>query len=622
MYDSIILVNSKAELNIVFDLYNELMHIGKKVLIVTTDNVNVSDKRYFIRGFQYYQNFFPSNSFDIEQKASDLFYSLAKEEVSNNLSLQKLTMYKGVSLWELSVHYVFVELFLILSNFNMLEAVLNTEEPSEVYVINDINRLKEMLGLLCKERKISFFVRNKTNKRILDVKKFFCKFIVLARKIKRFFVSLRFLFSRLIKFKNLNKKYKVIFFSSVGRYLNSILPVMLKYNNEQRLVVDPSLGSSKTLKEFGIDYMDFYGYSLYDPFNLQTRGLLKRIQDTINKNAFFDRKVQYKGVYIGRLLVDTFERLICEIFPDNIQKINAIRRITSLHRPEVVAVINYSPDIVLTAKSLSIATVAIQNGFINELCFFGGSVIADAVTVEGNYWKEYLLRKKDIDSNRIYVTGSAKFDAIIKNRFNIKDSSKMLNLDPTKKTVIFAGSGRTDFGGTDLNIGILKDEKIKQLESVYIAMRNIREANLIVKLHPYENDFNLYEKMAKEVDLKDYTLIRDIEILKLLHNCDLLITQVSTVGYEAVLLDKNVISLCGSSNFLPDDIWDFKKYGAAINIYHLEELESYIRKALFDSETIAELKRGREEYIMEHAYKLDGNASSRVKEVIDSFLSN
>lgn len=85
------------------------------------------------------------------------------------------------------------------------------------------------------------------------------------------------------------------------------------------------------------------------------------------------------------------------------------------------------------------------------------------------------------------------------------------------------------------------------------------------------------------------------------------------------MMDKDVITLYNSSDYRYDDVWDFKRYGAVIAIDKISELESYIRKVLFDPEIKSILKKNREVYIGEHAYKIDGRSSERVKEVIDNF---
>ena len=111
-------------------------------------------------------------------------------------------------------------------------------------------------------------------------------------------------------------------------------------------------------------------------------------------------------------------------------------------------------------------------------------------------------------------------------------------------------------------------------------------------------------------------------MLKVLKSCDLLITHLSKASYEAVLMNKNVLLLCYNSDFISDDIWDFKRYDAVMSVQNFSDLEYCIRKALFDPSTQFLLRKNRAEYIPEHVYKLDGNASIRVKEIIDRFCNN
>ena len=184
------------------------------------------------------------------------------------------------------------------------------------------------------------------------------------------------------------------------------------------------------------------------------------------------------------------------------------------------------------------------------------------------------------------------------------------------KNVVYAG------GCMNLPLEMLTHERIEQFRSTCRAIKNIKEAHLIIKLHPYERKLNIYRKIVKETGLSNCSIVKNTEMLELFYNYDLLITLASTAAYEAVLLDKNVISLSGSSKFDPEDIWNFKKCDATIIVDNLEELEKYIRNALFNPETIFKLREGRKKYMYEHAYKLDGNASARLKEAIDSLSQN
>lgn len=620
-YESIILAVNRAELPAALELYDKLNSIGKKALILTKDNTIASDKKFPVRSFQSYRNHFHFTYSNLMREAHGLLSSLAKEEVDKNLTLRELTKYKEVSLWDLSVQDIVSEFLPILYDLNTAETVLNFEKPREVHIINGVNNLEKIFGLVCKKKEIPFFIHKTANMRTFNLNKLFWKFIIFAKKIKRLLANLRFLFSNLIKSRNLNKKYKIVFFGSVERYLASILPVIFKYNNEERLVINIFSSSTKKLKELEIPYMDFYGYKPYGLINKDARNLLGKIQDAINKNNSFYDKLLFKEVAIGSILRNLFEKLIYEVFPHNMQKVDIARKILLSYRPEIVVVINSSVDIVLTAKTLSIPVLAIQSGFIEEFCCFG-PIVANTITVNGSYWKEYLLKRQDVVPGKILVTGPTKFDAILNKRFNINSSNKKIaygnnsnTLKGTRKKVIFASVY------VDLPVEMFEYERIEQFRSVCKAIKDIREAHLIIKLHPCEKDLKIYKEIVQETNLTNYNIIRNVEMLEALSNCDLLITHTSTASYEAVVLDKNVISLFGSSKFESEDAWNFRKYGATIIIDNLKDLEKYIRSALFNPETQAKLKKGRVEYLYEHAYKLDGNASGRVKEVIDRFIS-
>ncbi len=608
-YESIILVINKQGLKTAFNIYNSLSRTGKNPLLLTTDDFSVPDKIYSVRRLQFYRDSSQIDYFKIKQEASDIFFSLGNKEISGSLTLRNLTMYKGVSLWDLSVRNVFADLLSILYDFNMAEAALDFEKPSEVHIINNGDNLAKIFELIAKKRQIHLFIHSMPGRRMLCINKFCYMPVFFARKIKRFFVSVYFLVNNLIKSGKLKKKYKVIFFTPVKRAFDSMLPVILKYNSEERLVIDSFLsGCSEKMKENGIFYTDFLGYKLYSLFDGPA---LKNIRKMINKNKNFYRELSYKGVPIGVMLDRTFDKLAGEIFFNNMENIDIIKKIFASHKTEAIVVVYYSVDIAMVARTISIPTLAIQNGFIDELrCF--GLIINDAVTVDGPYWKQHLLKKQDINPERIRVTGPVKFDVVSNGRFKASDYDSATNAAKPQKIVIFATTP-----GTVFPMGFIEYEKTVHFKKICSAMANIKGAHLIIKSHTNERDTAIYKNIAEQAGLEDYSIVKDVDMLKLLRDCDLLIAYTSTVGYEAVLLDKNIISLSGAS----DDMWDFKRYNAAIIIDNFEMIESHIRNALYDPETISMLKKGREEYLREHAYKLDGHAADRVKEVIDDFVN-
>ena len=601
MRKALIFVYKKYQLVQALNLCDELSRDGKLPQILTKDSFAADSRQYPVKDFTFYEKSARLNFYSMREEAYGLFMSLPGEKISGDLSFRELAKYKDISLWDLSVDYITPRLQAILYEFNILEAVLNFERPSEVVIISEDSNLERLLVLVCKEKHIPVSICNKTNNRRPGIN----KAVLLIKRTKRFMKGLVYFSFNMIK-SGRDKRYKIIFFPSVNRSLCSILPIIQKYDVNERLVINTFPCSSKKFKELGIPYREFWGYKWYAILDRNAHRLLKEIYDSA-RHSFFLNKVMYKGVSIGCMLEDMFEELVFDIFYHNIQKVDIVREILTRHKPEVVIVIHYSVDIALTAKSMSIPVVAMQSCSIYEFCFFG-PLIHDAVIVDGDYWKQYLLKSQVIDAGKVHVAGPVKFD------YPGLGNEDSRSLPRFKKIVIFAANN------SYLNMDIIDHEKIRDLKAICAAMKNIKEAHLIIKAHPYERDLNLYKGIAREAGLSEYSIVQDAEMLGLISRSDLLITLNSTASYDAVLLDKNVISLCGVSDFEPEDMWDFRRYNAAVILDNLGDLEKCIRKTLFDPETMAILKKGRGLYISEHAHKLDKMASCRAKEAIDRFV--
>lgn len=611
-FKALILVTDKAQLGYLANLYEHLFAKGKKALIFAPE-VKIKNNTYITRDLEYYQEIFKISYSQIKQETYKLFYSLADRYVYNGISLRELTNYKGVSLWDLSSPYVFADLMHTLYYINILDKILALEEPSEVYAINN-SILADIFSLLCKKWHIAFVVGSFKQSVFPSLKKVFSKYLIFVKRAKRLCVSIYYSVYNFLKSYNLKGKYRVIFFAPAERFFISMLPVILKYKNNERLVINTfSPGSSKRIRENKIPYMDFYGYKLYSLFSWRISKFLKKIKDTIYKNSFLD-DVLYKNLPLGLLLANLFEKTIGEHFPDKIREIDIVRKIILTYKPKVVVAADAYLNIILIAKSLSISVVATLSMHPEDFIFYG-PVSADAVTVDGNFWKEYLLQH-NVEANRIWVVGSPRGDFIHKKNISLKESNLINNFNNKEKIIVFA----TNY--SSLAMGSIRYQNIKRIRNVCNVMKNISEAHLIIKLHPYDNDRNIYKSIVRQAGLTNCNIVKNIDMFGLLYSCDLLITHISAVSYEAVLMDKNVILLCTNSDFCSDDVWDFNRYNAVITVDKLSELESHIRNALFDTETQETLRRNRREYIYEHIYKLDGNASERIKEVIDRFCNN
>jgi 3-deoxy-D-manno-octulosonic-acid transferase len=87
----------------------------------------------------------------------------------------------------------------------------------------------------------------------------------------------------------------------------------------------------------------------------------------------------------------------------------------------------------------------------------------------------------------------------------------------------------------------------------------------------------------------------------------------STTALEAMILDKPVIIVDFIKNPFPTP---YTESGAAIGVYKEEDLAPTIEKVLHNQKVQKELKNNRKQFVYEHAYKIDGQASKRVVDLI------
>ena len=99
---------------------------------------------------------------------------------------------------------------------------------------------------------------------------------------------------------------------------------------------------------------------------------------------------------------------------------------------------------------------------------------------------------------------------------------------------------------------------------------------------------------------------------------DILMTRSSTVGLEAMLFDKPVITFnpIGTLNSNP-----YAGTDAVIKVYKKEHLAPAIKDALYNKEIQRKLAEARHRFVYEYAYLQDGKASQRIVNLIKQMLN-
>jgi len=162
------------------------------------------------------------------------------------------------------------------------------------------------------------------------------------------------------------------------------------------------------------------------------------------------------------------------------------------------------------------------------------------------------------------------------------------------------------------------------VEAVMRLSAKMSEVNFVAKLHRKDR-VEFYEVPHKNVPDSRLHVIADgrsgfpRDIFDWLQGCSLLLTTVSTVGIEAMLMDVPVISMDFAGEFKKVD---FVEANTTIHVQSEQELEEAARMALERPETLLGVKRRAEEFLKDSFGALDGNSALRCAIAISHLISH
>jgi len=260
---------------------------------------------------------------------------------------------------------------------------------------------------------------------------------------------------------------------------------------------------------------------------------------------------------------------------------------------------------------------ALKQGFLK--------LSSDKIAVWGDDFKEALITS-GIDSDKIVVTGNPRFDLLLQlkkefsknhflERYNLKKGKKIiaLTLSPFvyKKDFLLPG-----YSIEESNWNTMLSER----RLFFSEIRKIKEKNsdllIILKPHPRDN-IHFVNEFIKDIGV-EILINNNIDTYELLAACDILITQDSTVGLEAMIMSKSVICFDYTGNLGANE---YVSNGAAMGVSKKGELETSIESIINNDSSLSELKTLRTNFVYKRGYKQDGQSSKRVSDLISSMAS-
>jgi len=217
--------------------------------------------------------------------------------------------------------------------------------------------------------------------------------------------------------------------------------------------------------------------------------------------------------------------------------------------------------------------------------------------VWGEYSVEVLTDTCNYPRSILKLTGNPKFDSIFNTKFN--DAAIIKKYGLSKKRKILFGSPAIPW--------------------LYPIIKEIAENNpqfeFIFKPHPNENIGKL-EKMFSTMPRNFKLVDKFAHIYELIHASDIMITRISTVGFEAMLMGKPVFILNLDKNY--SDGLPYVQSGAALEVRSLEGFQYQLDNL---DKLKPELFKRMARFVAEQHYKNDGQATRRVADQIELLLN-
>jgi hypothetical protein len=234
----------------------------------------------------------------------------------------------------------------------------------------------------------------------------------------------------------------------------------------------------------------------------------------------------------------------------------------------------YRPGMIniAAARALGIPTVGVQHGMIMPAHLIytlpagqvRGAPIPEYFAATSPYVKEVMSVCGAYPAERIWVTGSPRFDELIKNPPDRRQARERLGLPHDKRVILITTQTAAWFAAA--------------VKSVFEVAATRPEWFVCVKVHPKTRGVSSdgYRSLAQQVGAGN-VLCFDDQFDDLLASCDVLISASSTTILEATLLGRRTI--CVNFSGAPDR-YPYVDDGASIAARSHSEVEQALETAL------------------------------------------
>jgi glycosyltransferase involved in cell wall biosynthesis len=597
---------------------------------------------------------------EIEDEALKWFRAFPNIKTKDNKNIKELITYNNISVWWLVDElfylskYVFPQVRETVKNVIIIDHIIRAESPSKVYYVRSDTPVSRVIEFVCKSRNIA------TTKVSFSpsIKRFLFQEIRAA--IYRYGPWLQMLvrkacwliFGRNSRPGMISPKQRILTFSGdnwvkvhdlvTGEirkgdpYYDSIIDLL----NSDYDIVAVAIPTS----DWGIRKMKEQAQQqrvMYRPFEhylnrqailtaLKASKELHRSYRSLAECEGFRQSLSFRGMPVYNLFKQNLSLYFSRGYLTKVVAVAEMAKgMVEAENPAAI-VMTDAPipgrSIIAAAKSKGIPTIATMHGgqmvpytpSLNHAPEDIGSngeatvpycPVTDKFVAYGEDDKNIIVKRGLFPEKDVLFGGQPRYDILARadKLFSRERIFNRLNLDPAKKLVTWMTQSHA----------YTPEENRKNMIAVYSATKSFRDVQLVVKLHPGEDQKAvLYkaDKTFRPTILGGFGAVT----FEILYASDIVITHYCTTAMEALMLNKPLIVI--EFGGIPVSV-PYVESGAAIGVYREDKLTSVIEDILYNEEARQRLAKARERFVTEGSYKPDGQSSQRVADLLKQAIA-
>lgn len=588
------------------------------------------------------------------------FRSWPNIKVRDGKNIKELMAYDGISIWWLIDDSLYLSPFVfhrvrdIIKQVVIFDRITEVKDPSVIYYVRNDTPVSRAIEFICKSKHIATvsICRSSSIRQLLS-KKLKAIAYIYGQWLRMFLRKMYWMFlAQSARSAMPQVKGRILLFSgsnwvdvhdlATGElrkgdpYYDSVIELMRDKNDMVLVDIPTGDWALRTMKE-----KKQQKQMICRPFEcyLNTTVILKAMKASIKLHRDYQLLV---GTNNFRQSLNFHDMPLYDLVKENLSLFfsrgylaravaiaEMAKRMIEAENPDAI-LMSESPvperAIIAAAKSKGIPTIAATHGgaMTHDPYFHHAPEdigpyreaaapycpISDKIIVYGEHDKDIVVNRARFPEEDVVIGGQPRYDILAKSNklFDRERILYNLNLDPAQKLITWM---------TQSHSYTLEDNK-RNVIAVYNAMRSLKDVQLVVKLHPGED-----QKAALYREDRNFepTIVGGFGAItfELLYVSDMVITHYCTTAMEALMLDKPVIVIdfSGTPISVP-----YVESGAAVGVCEESALLSAIEDILHNEETNQRLAKAREKFITEGNYKADGQASQRVVDLIEQVVAD